>query len=62
MRIGIILRKWRLINEITTRTLALELGISASTLNRIENGMVIDGPTLMKIFNWLCVTVNTEGE
>jgi transcriptional regulator with XRE-family HTH domain len=34
--------------------MAAVLGVSAPTLCRIENGEVFpDGPTLMKIFNWL---------
>jgi transcriptional regulator with XRE-family HTH domain len=54
MRIGIIIKKWRLVNEITIRDLAAEIGISAATLYRVETGRAPDGLTLIKIFDWLC--------
>jgi len=60
MRIALLLKKWRLINEIQVKELAAELGISKATLYRLEAGGGIDGATLMKIFNWL--TANVQGE
>jgi len=53
MRLGAILRKWRAVQEISTRTLAAEIGISAATLSRIERDEDMDGKTLAKILNWL---------
>jgi transcriptional regulator with XRE-family HTH domain len=54
MRLGTIVKKWRLVNEITTRDLAAAIGISAATLYRVETGRAPDGVTLIKIFDWLC--------
>jgi DNA-binding Xre family transcriptional regulator len=59
MRIALLLKKWRLINEIQVKELAAELGISKATMYRLESGGGIDGETLMKIFNWL--TQEVEG-
>jgi DNA-binding XRE family transcriptional regulator len=53
MKLGSVLRKYRLMSEITVRTLAHEIGVSAPTLNRLENGRWIDGHTVGKILNWL---------
>jgi len=49
-----ILKKWRLINEIGPREIADEIGISPATLYRIEEGRALDAKTLLKILNWLC--------
>ena len=54
MRLGMILKKWRLINEIGPREIADEIGISPATLYRIEEGRALDAKTLLKILNWLC--------
>ncbi len=51
-----ILKKWRLINEIGPRNMADEIGISPATLYRIEEGRALDAKTLLKILNWLCAT------
>ena len=53
MRLGVVLRKYRAMQEITVRDLAQEIGIGFATLSRIENGLDCDSATLMKIFNWL---------
>jgi len=53
MRLGEIIRKWRIVQERTVRDLAVEIGISASTLSRIERGEKMDAPTFMRLLNWL---------
>jgi len=53
VKIGTVLRKYRIWSEITTREFAKELGISAATISRIERGGSMDNKTLWKIFNWL---------
>ena len=54
MRIGEVLRDWRLMNRLTVREVAKLLGIkSASTLCRLENGKACDAETLGKIIAWL---------
>ena len=53
MRIAIVLRRYRAITEKTTRELAAEIGIGASTYSRIERGEGMDGETLATILKWL---------
>ena len=54
MKLSNILKKHRLINELTVRTLAADIGISPATLVRLEKGHDCDAGTLVKIINWLC--------
>lgn len=53
MRLGTVLRKWRLMCELDLRTAGKQMGISAATLLRIEQGRDMDGQTFAKIFRWL---------
>ena len=53
MKLGIVLRKYRLMKKCDLRTQAKELGIAAATLLRIEQGKDCDAKTLAKILNWL---------
>lgn len=53
MRLGEVLRKWRISQELTLRQVAKMIGTTHSTLSRVENGYQPDGLTLMRIFNFL---------
>lgn len=53
MRLGLFMKRWRSSHDTPLRELAKQLGISAATLSRIEQGKQCDATTLMKIFNWL---------
>lgn len=53
MRLAILLKRYRIFEEINQRDFAAELGISASTLCRIERGEEMDGNTLAKILTWM---------
>lgn len=53
MRLGLVLKKYRLMMEYDLRAVAKEIGISAATLMRIEHGREIDAKTFLKIINWL---------
>ena len=53
MRLGVVLRKYRAIAELSIRVLALDIGVSAATLSRIERGEAMDGRTLGKVLIWL---------
>jgi transcriptional regulator with XRE-family HTH domain len=53
MKLGLILRKYRAIQELTVRELAADIGIHFTALSRVENGDSVDAQNLMKIFNWL---------
>lgn len=59
MRIGTIVKKWRLIGELPLKTVAAEIGIRKETLWNIESGKAVDGETLIKLIAWLCAN---EGE
>ena len=51
--IGKVLRSYRVLREIGVRDLGKEIGVSAATISRIEQGKPCDGRTFVKIFNWL---------
>ena len=53
MRLGKVLRNWRLIADFGVREAAKELGVSPATLSRVERGYAPDAFTLAKILNWL---------
>lgn len=53
MKIGTVLRKYRAIQEINLRDLAKEIGTSAPTLTRLEQGHGIDNVTMLALINWL---------
>lgn len=47
------LKIYRCWHDVNIRDGAADIGISASTLSRIENGEKMDGETLAKIIKWL---------
>lgn len=51
-RLGEMIRLWREANRYGTREMAKIIGITASTLNRIENGEDMNGRTYLKIVAW----------
>jgi transcriptional regulator with XRE-family HTH domain len=53
MKLGEIIRKYRLHQELTIRELAKDIGVGTATLHRIENGENMDGDTLSKIVIWM---------
>lgn len=53
MRLGTIMRKWRIVEEHSLRDIAQIIGCSASTLMRFENGEGCDAATFAKILRWL---------
>ena len=53
MRIGPVLRRWRIVEEVTLRKMAAEIGTSAATLCRLEKGENVDGLTLVRVLAWL---------
>lgn len=52
MRLGQLLKKWRMVTERDLRSVAKEIGTSASTLSRFERGEEITADTLSKIMVW----------
>lgn len=53
MRLGQILKRWRVMSELNLRTAAKMMGTSTATLSRIERGENPDGKTLAKILRWI---------
>ena len=53
MKIGKVIRKWRLMQDLDLRSVGKEIGISAATLLRVEIGHDPSGVTLTKILTWL---------
>jgi transcriptional regulator with XRE-family HTH domain len=53
VRLGQVLRRYRLMEETDLRTLAKQIGIGAATLMRLEQGRDPSGETLAKVLNWL---------
>lgn len=53
MKLGEVLRKWRIMSERDLRSVGAEIGISAATLMRLEQGRDPDGKTLAKVLAWL---------
>ena len=41
MKLGLCLKRYRLFGDISLRDLALEIGVSAATISRIENSNLI---------------------
>jgi predicted transcriptional regulator len=52
-RLGDVLHKWRRMSELDLKAVAEEIGISVSTLSRLERGNTPDGDTLRKVWSWL---------
>jgi transcriptional regulator with XRE-family HTH domain len=55
MKLGYVLKRYRVISELSLRDLASEIGVGAATLMRLEQGRVPDGETLAKILIWLLI-------
>jgi len=53
MRIGKVIRKWRVSTEVTIRDLAKEMGLDAATLLRVEQDKEPSSATLKAILFWL---------
>lgn len=58
LRIGVVLHQWRMVERVGLRAVAREMGLSTSTLSRIERGESMDAAALIKILNWLLTAKN----
>lgn len=52
VKLGKVIRTYRLMQELTLRELGKEIGIGAATLMRLEQGRDPDGATLAKVWTW----------
>lgn len=53
MRLGEVIRAYRMHRELSLRDVAKEAGIGAATLMRFEGGQDIDAKTFLAILRWL---------
>lgn len=53
MKLGQVIRKYRVTSELSLRHVGKEIGIGAATLMRFEQGRDADAQTLAKILAWL---------
>jgi DNA-binding XRE family transcriptional regulator len=53
LRLGELIRKWRFHTERDLGSVAKEIGISYSTLRRVEKGEQCDSRSLSRIIAWL---------
>jgi len=53
MRLGEVLKKWRLMKEYDLRTASKLMGIGTATLLRVEMGHSPGGKTLARLLKWL---------
>lgn len=58
MKLGTVIRKYRVNSELSLREVGKEIGISAATLMRLEQGRDPDGQTLAKVLAWLFSSEN----
>lgn len=62
MRLGPVLADWRFARRIGVREAAKMMGVTQSTLNRIERGYPCDSVTLAKILAWLMAEGEADGD
>jgi transcriptional regulator with XRE-family HTH domain len=53
MHIGEVLKDWRFVEKMTLREAGTRLGISHPTLQRIEQGKMMDAETMVKLMRFL---------
>jgi transcriptional regulator with XRE-family HTH domain len=58
MKLGKVIRTYRVVNELALRDLGKQIGIGAATLMRLEQGREPDGSTLAKVLAWMCLEPN----
>jgi transcriptional regulator with XRE-family HTH domain len=60
MKLGQVIRRYRVTSELTLRDVGKEIGIGAATLMRLEQGRDTDGRTIAKVLAWLFSEVATS--
>jgi transcriptional regulator with XRE-family HTH domain len=53
LRVGGMLRRWRLANDFGLEETADKIGINYKSLYRLERGATLDMPSMIKIITWL---------
>jgi transcriptional regulator with XRE-family HTH domain len=60
MKLGQVIRRYRVTSELSLREVGREIGIGAATLMRLEQGRDPDGATLTKVLMWLFKPTTTS--
>lgn len=60
MKLGTVIRRYRVTNELTLREVGKEIGIGAATLMRLEQGRDMDSRTMAKVLAWLFADENSH--
>lgn len=53
MNLAAVLKQWRWASKLTLRDAAKQIGVSHTTLLRIENGQAADSKNLSAVLRWL---------
>lgn len=53
MKLGEVIRKWRVMSELSVREAAMQIGLVPATLARIESGDSMSGDSLAAVLRWL---------
>jgi transcriptional regulator with XRE-family HTH domain len=53
MKIGDLIRTWRVLEKMTLRGMADEIGLAVETYRRVERGDELQGRTLAKVIRWM---------
>lgn len=53
MKLGEVIRKWRVMSELSVREAAMQIGLAPATLARIESGDSMGGDSLAAVLRWL---------
>lgn len=53
MKLGEVIRAYRVHREVSLRACAAQIGLGAATLMRFEQGQAIDAKTFLLILRWL---------
>lgn len=61
MKLGTVIRRYRVTNELSLREVGKEIGIGAATLMRLEQGRDPDGRTVAKVLAWLFIDDGKNG-
>lgn len=53
MKLGDVLKKWRVMSQLTLDQVSTQMNLTVPTLCRVESGKPMDGKTLAAIMGWL---------
>lgn len=59
--IGEVLRKWRIMSDLSLKQVAEQIGVKYVTIHNIESGGKMDSDTQLKLIKWLFERGNGNG-